>query len=216
MAIKQNTATIIQGEDRVIPLQAVKENGDPFDLTGVTQLAVKLPGKDGSILEKVLNNRKNLWCITIRSVAASTAYNVNLNGVLASYTSPANPDLATIRTGIINAINALTGGATASPGQLDDVILVESDVAGAGQDFTLDGATNNLLLEEKESSLAAGGVSIATAAAGKYNLDLNDAETRLLAVGEKQDFESIIDKGTERRIAQYIDALTVRESVFAD
>jgi hypothetical protein len=46
--------TVIQGEDRVLPLRMTNVDGTPYPLTGVTEISVRFRKSDNTILELTL------------------------------------------------------------------------------------------------------------------------------------------------------------------
>lgn len=45
---------IIKGEDRTLTLYLVDENGEPRNLTGATEITIKIPNASGSTINKTL------------------------------------------------------------------------------------------------------------------------------------------------------------------
>lgn len=51
-----NIATIYKGEDYPLKLVLKNKVGSPYDLTGATEITLRLTKQDGSILEKLLSD----------------------------------------------------------------------------------------------------------------------------------------------------------------
>lgn len=80
------------------------------------------------------------------------------------------------------------------------------DITGATPLKAIFKKTDGTLLEKGLGT----GVVIVNGPAGKLTVDLEDADTALLKVGEFQDFEVEINIGTAKTIVQFQKALTVR------
>lgn len=48
--------TVVQGEERTLPLRIQKSNGSSFSLVGVSEITVKLKNQDGTTLSKTLTS----------------------------------------------------------------------------------------------------------------------------------------------------------------
>lgn len=54
MSCQPEYLTVIQGEERTLPLRITKTNGASFTLAGVTEITVKFKKTDGTTLSKTL------------------------------------------------------------------------------------------------------------------------------------------------------------------
>lgn len=211
---------LVRGEDRTMPLRAFEKNadgtqGNPFPLTSVTNIAVKLPTEDG-YLERLLNDRAELWVVRILSVAASTDYKAAVDGTEVTYTSEASTSMAAIRAGLVAALDALSGVSASAVGDVNEIHVI-SDTAGSGGTFEMTTSTGTYVsVVKKEAGLDGGAVTITNAEGAAYEVDLPDSVTDELNVAAAQNFEVVVDKSTERRIIRYLSALTVHDSVFAE
>lgn len=62
-----------------------------------------------------------------------------------------------------------------------------------------------------EVTLAGGAIAIVDSAAGRITVTLTDAQVALLKVKDRQDFDIIVEKGTEKRRGKARGALTVEK-----
>lgn len=206
--------TVTRGEDRKLILRLLQNlncSQEPFSLTDATQIAVAFPGEVSKV-EKVLAARAEQWKLKIVLVSSTTAYNGKLNGTAFTFTSDASATLAEIRAGLISAINALVGGVTASNGVQSDEVKVVANVAGSVGAFTLEATTSNLIASLVETGQDVGspaGIVIVSADGGKIEVNLSDADTERLKIGERMDFEVVVDKTAERRVVRFSKAMTV-------
>ena len=67
--------------------------------------------------------------------------------------------------------------------------------------------------EPVSKKLSQSGVSVINAAGGKVAVTLDDQDTLLLKVGERQSFEVLVDNGPTRRIFQFERNLTVNKRI---
>jgi hypothetical protein len=77
MAVK--FATIVQGEDRTLNLVVKTSEGEPFDLTGATEIDARFMNEDRTVLSKLLSlnkvviNEAKLGKLSVILAAAETA-----------------------------------------------------------------------------------------------------------------------------------------------
>lgn len=215
-SVNKKPFKVIQGEDRTMPFTAKYENGDPFALDNLTNIVFSFHGEGDTRKYKALNARAEKWLVEITGVSQNDEYAVSVDTETATIDSGATPTLSSIRTLLIDAINALTAAVTATAGENPEEIFVTADVAGTASIFEMSRETGPVSVKQFEAAVDAGGVSITSASAGKGEVTMSSSMTRELKVQDKQTFEAVVDKTTpERRILKFRDALTVEAREFS-
>jgi len=187
-------ATIIRGEDRVLTLRVVdQKTGEPYDLTGWTKLQAELKKGNNQTLTKST--------VPQGGVAAQVTY----DGVIytAQVASDEGNSISLVFNGVQTVETVISNWNTANP---DNLVTSNStdpstEVPAAGTASLSGGVDPHY-----------GVVVLVPEVLGKVQVVLLDTDTSAIKLGKNQSTRLIIDKGTERRIALFRNAIDVINS----
>ena len=184
-------AQIVKGEDRVLTLsiKVKRREGDPYDLTGWTEIIAEFRKSDMSILS-----------LSTAGVFATTSHTNGTDTVIftADTIGVVGNSISLVFDGIDDVATVVGAWNTANPGN-----TVSHD--GAGTEV-LPAATVNLAdgLDPLTQVSILGDEVL-----GKIQVSLTDEHTSSLRLGKSQSIRVKIDKGTQRRIAIFRNSIDV-------
>lgn len=185
-------ATIIRGEDRVIMLRLVfQETQEPFDLTGATRIAVMFKKHPSGFLELSTEPSGGEYATGTYEGVKFTAQKVGPDGNLITLTFDGVKTVKQVvdQWNYDNPTNQVSHNANPVTKVLTAGTLVLSGaVAPAPQVVVI----NEVL--------------------GKIQVSLNDRDTTELRLGKSQSFKTTVEKGVEKRIILFEQALDVIEA----
>jgi len=192
---------IRRGSDSTFKIYLRREDGRPYDLTGVTYMKLKLP-------------KENIGAVTVDSeetpaVAATAVSEVESADVTFTATTAGTVgnDIELEFDGTDSLDDVVSAWNTANPSN-----QVEHDGTGAD-------------VPEAQTVTLAGGVNAYTKVTattplqlGEVNVTLSEADTALLKLGKNQSLELTVDKGDspagQRKVIILRDAVAVEERFF--
>ena len=175
-------AEIVKGEDRVLVLSVkqTRKDGDPYDLTGWTKIAVEFRKADGEILQKTTDPVGGVASTNTHDGVIFTATKVGTLGNSISLIFNGTDDIATV----IDTWNLANPSNTVSHNGSGTAVLTATTLGLSGG---VDAQTY---------------VTIAgDALLGKVQVELTDVDTNALRLGKSQSIRMKIDKSDQRRIA---------------
>lgn len=190
---------ILQGEDRVIPLDIVRRGNTnikrPFDLTGWTKIAVQFRKSNNSVLELDSIPAHGRQSFASYEDVTYTATNVGIAGDSISLTFDGNDDIDTV----INAWNI------ANPANTVESDASDGSVVPSAGTVTLSGGLDDYA---KVSV-------IGDARDGKVQVRLDNEDTNSLKIGSGQGVAVVVDFGDHdlgnRRIASAKNVINVEK-----
>jgi len=188
MSFRPEFFTVVHGEDRLIALRIMAVDGTPYNLTGNTEIKAKFRKSDNNILTltKLASNG-----VKAKKTYAGVTYTASATGVLGNSISLVFTGIDSI-TAIVNTWNAANPSNTVTHNSSSP-----ASIPAAGTVTLVDGANDY-------SSIV-----IVDAVSGRLSITLRDEDSRMLRLGDRQDFTVELTAGVVIRIVNYPRAISV-------
>ena len=187
-------ATIVRGEDRVLTLRIVdQKTQEPFDLTGVTKIQCEL-------------KKGNNTTLTKSTVAqGGSAAQADYDGVTytATTVSDEGNSISLVFNGVQTIEAVISAWNTAHP---------DNQVSSNSTDPATEVPTAGSVSLSGGEDPHYGVVVLTPEVLGKVQVVLLDTDTSIMKLGKDQSTRLIVDKGSERRIALFRNAVDVINS----